>query len=122
LSTAAVASAYDVPEGKPPFDYVFDFTGEVRHDRSEAVSLPVHISILTFIVVDQIQINNTFTVARILALEAAKRNIKSYVRIQHPFYETSSKQPATEKDDIKPVDTIGIWWHETLRSLAAIEK
>jgi nucleoside-diphosphate-sugar epimerase len=102
--SAAVASAYDVPEGKPPFDYVFDFTGEVRHDRSEAI-----------------QINNTFTVARILALEAAKRNIKSYVRIQHPFYETSSKQPATEKDDIKPIDTIGIWWHETLRSLAAIE-
>lgn len=35
---AAVASAYDVAEGQPPFDYVFDFTGEVRHDRSEAVS------------------------------------------------------------------------------------
>lgn len=35
---AAVAAAYDVAEGKPPFDYVFDFTGEVRHDRNEAVS------------------------------------------------------------------------------------
>lgn len=61
-------------------------------------------------------------VARLLGLEAAKRNIKSYVRIQHPFYETSSKHPATEKDDIKPINTIGIWWHESLRALAAIEK
>ena len=45
LSTAAVASAFDVPEGKPSFDYVFDFTGEVRHDRSEAVSPLVHFSL-----------------------------------------------------------------------------
>lgn len=57
-----------------------------------------------------------------MGTEAAKRGVKAYVRIQHPFYETSSKHPAVEKDDIKPTDTIGIWWHESLRMLASIEK
>jgi len=69
----------------------------------------------------QIQIS-TIEVARFVALEAAKRGVKAYVRIQHPFYETSSKRPATEKDDIKPAETTGIWWHETLRTLAAIDE
>jgi len=36
---AAVAAAFDTLEGKPSFDYVFDFTGEVRLDRNEGVSL-----------------------------------------------------------------------------------
>jgi hypothetical protein len=57
----------------------------------------------------------------LLALEASKRKVKAYVRIQHPFYETSAKNIASEQDDIKPVETIGIWWHETLRMLASIE-
>ncbi|KAJ3515965.1 hypothetical protein NLJ89_g1421 [Agrocybe chaxingu] len=101
---AAIQSAFDPPEGKPAFDYVFDFTGEVRYDRSELI-----------------QINTTFGVARLLGLEAAKRKVKAYVRIQHPFYETSSKIAALEKDDIKPAETLGIWWHETLRMLASIQ-
>lgn len=57
-----------------------------------------------------------------IGLEAAKRNIKAYVRIQLPFYETSSKGSHEEKADIKPDGTIGIWWHESLRMLAAIEE
>lgn len=40
---AAVATAFDTPEGKPPFDYVFDFTGEVRLDRNELVSLQLRL-------------------------------------------------------------------------------
>ena len=44
------------------------------------------------------------------------------MRLQLPFYETSSKTPATEKDDVKPEDSIGTWWHETLRMLGALEK
>jgi len=54
-------------------------------------------------------------------LEASKRKVKAYVRIHHPFYETSTKTAASEQDDIKPVETMGIWWHETLRMLASIE-
>jgi len=57
-----------------------------------------------------------------IGLEAAKRKVKTYVRVQHPFYETVSKGSHSEKEDVKPVGTIGIWWHETLRMLAAIEE
>ncbi|KJA18608.1 hypothetical protein HYPSUDRAFT_69848 [Hypholoma sublateritium FD-334 SS-4] len=101
---AAIQSAFIPPEGRSAFDYVFDYTGEVRNDRSELI-----------------QINNTFAVARILGLEAVKHNVKAYVRVHHPFYETSSKHAASEKDDVKPVETMGIWWHESLRQLASIE-
>jgi hypothetical protein len=57
-----------------------------------------------------------------IALEAAKRKIKAYVRLQHPFYETSTKGSHDEKEDIKPNGVAGTWWHETLRMLAAIEE
>lgn len=57
-----------------------------------------------------------------IGMEAAKRKIKAYVRIQLPFYETSSKGSHEEKEDVKPDGTIGIWWHESLRMLAAIEE
>ena len=65
----------------------------------------------------QIQINATFNVARLLGLEAAKRKVKAYVRMQHPFFDTSNN----EKDDIKPTGSLGTWWHESMRVLASIE-
>ncbi|KAJ8519898.1 hypothetical protein ONZ45_g3222 [Pleurotus djamor] len=100
---AAVASAFDPPEGQAAYDYVFDCTGEVRVDRTEVI-----------------QIKTTCNIARLIGLEAAKRKVKAYVRLQLPFYETSSKNPSDEKQDVKPVGTVGTWWHETLRILAAI--
>lgn len=60
--------------------------------------------------------------ARIVGQEAARRNVKAYVRIQHPFYECKEKGKHDEKEDVKPDDTLGTWWHESLRALAAIEK
>lgn len=57
-----------------------------------------------------------------IGLEAAKRKVKAYIRLQLPFYETPSKGSHDEKVDIKPAGTIGTWWHETLRMLAAIEE
>jgi hypothetical protein len=71
--------------------------------------------------VKQVQITQTFNVARFIALEAAKRNVKAYVRLQHPFY-TSDKKPVEEKDDLKPEGVNGTWWHESLRAIAAIPK
>jgi len=68
-----------------------------------------------------IQINSTCHVARLIGLEAARRKVKAYIRVQHPFYETPSKGTHDEKEDPKPEGTAGIWWHETLRILAAIE-
>jgi hypothetical protein len=42
--------------------------------------------------------------------------------VTHPYYETSEKGSHDEKESVKPVGVRGIWWHETLRALAAIEK
>ena len=70
----------------------------------------------------QIQISTTCNVARMLGTEAAKRKVKAYVRLQLPFYETSTKGPFDEKQDPKPSGTAGTWWHETLRILANIEE
>jgi hypothetical protein len=70
----------------------------------------------------QIHINSTFNVSRLIGLEAAKRKVKAYVRPQPPFYTSPEKGSHDEKEDIKPVGSIGTWWHETLRALAAIEE
>ncbi|KIK24983.1 hypothetical protein PISMIDRAFT_23032 [Pisolithus microcarpus 441] len=99
---SAVASAFDSPTGKAPYAYVFDLSGEVNHDRGEVIAIKM-----------------TFTVARNIALEAAKRNVKAYVRLQQPVYETPDKGPFDEKEDVKPVKTLDIWWHETLRMVGA---
>ncbi|KAH8108153.1 hypothetical protein BXZ70DRAFT_997648 [Cristinia sonorae] len=101
---ATVASCFEPSEGQGPFDYVFDLTGEVQWDRPE-----------------EIQISRTFNVARILGGEAARRHVKAYVRIQHPFYECSEKGSHDEKENVKPDDVLGTWWHESLRALAAID-
>ncbi|CAL1704277.1 unnamed protein product [Somion occarium] len=100
----AVPACFDPAEGQEPYSYVFDLTGDINWERNH-----------------QIQIANTFNVARHVGLEAARRRVKAYVRLQHPFYECKEKGPADEKEDIKPDGTIGTWWHETLRMLASIE-
>jgi len=100
---ATVSSVFDPPEGLAPFSYVFDLTGELRWDRPA-----------------EVQISHTCNIARLIGTEAARREVKAYVRLQHPFY-TTDKTPAREKDDIKPEGTYGIWWHETLRILGAIK-
>ena len=70
----------------------------------------------------QVQITHTVDVARLLGQEAAKRNVKAYVRVTHPFYETPEKGTHDEKESIKPSGVRGVWWHEALRVLADIEK
>jgi hypothetical protein len=100
---SAVSSAFDPPEGVAPYSLVFDFTGEF-HTWS-----------------DTIIIGTTFNISLLLGLEAAKRKVKAFVRVTAPFYESHHKGPHSEKEDVKPVGTVGIWWHETLRALAAIE-
>jgi len=57
-----------------------------------------------------------------LGVEAAKRKVKAYVRVQQPFYETSAKHAASEADDVKPAEAMGVWWHESLRFLASIKE
>ena len=69
----------------------------------------------------QIQIKTTFNLARLVALEAAKWKVKAYVRLQHPFYECKEKGAHDEKENPKPDGVVGTWWHETMRTLGAIE-
>lgn len=104
IVSSAVASAFEPPAGQSSYDYVFDLTGEVNQDRGEVIA-----------------IETTFTVARNIALEAAKRNVKAYVRLQQPVYDTSDNGAVDEKEDVIPVRAVDIWWHETLRMLASIE-
>lgn len=59
--------------------------------------------------------------ARLIGEEAARRNVKAYVRLQQPWYECSEKGLHDEKEDVKPHGIIGTWWHESLRILGAIE-
>ena len=68
----------------------------------------------------QVQIKFTFSTSRHIALEAAKRGVRAYVRLQLPFYECKEKGAHDEKEDVKPEGVRGLWWHETLRMLASI--
>lgn len=126
LLLAIVSSAFDPPAGQDPYSIVFDLTGEVAHDRPEKVCLSVvfvtqrdviSLILCTF----KVQINHTCNVARLIGEEAARRNVKAYVRLQQPWYETPDKGSHEEKEEIKPQGVIGTWWHESLRILGAIE-
>ncbi|KAI0709040.1 hypothetical protein C8Q76DRAFT_799072 [Earliella scabrosa] len=101
---ATVASCFDPRPEQEPFDYVFDFTGEIQADRPEGI-----------------QIGHTFKIARLVGLEAAKRKVAAYVRIQHPFYQCKDSGSHDEKEEVKPEGVMGTWWHEALRALGAIE-
>ena len=68
----------------------------------------------------QVQIKTTFNVARLVGLEAARRGVRAYVRLQHPFYECKEKGDHAESEDAKPDGVLGTWWHEALRGLGAI--
>lgn len=69
---------------------------------------------------------NTATIAYYLGLEAAKRNVAAYVRVQPPYYECSAekrdKAAHSEKDNLKPEGTRGHWHHEALRLLGAMKE
>ncbi|KAF8321445.1 uncharacterized protein EI90DRAFT_3147090 [Cantharellus anzutake] len=113
-----VSSVFEPPSSgasELSWDIVFDFTGEIRYERS-----------------DDHHLQQTAKVAQLLGQEAAKRKVGAYVRITHPFYHTStSDKPSKEKDrakgltkeheGVKPASVRGYWWHEALRALAAIQ-
>lgn len=121
-----IPPVFEPPAGVPPYEYVFDFTGEVWSERSEEVrnrnSAPLPADILTLPYFrEQIIVNLTCLTAKLIGEEAARHKVKAYVRIHQPYYKTIGKGPQDEKGEIEPWGTIGIWWHETIRILAAIE-
>jgi len=99
-----VQAAFEPKEGQAPFDYVFDLTGEVRTERLE-----------------EIHIEHTFNLSRLCGLEAARRKVKAYVRLQQPCYDSPEKGIREEHEHQKPAKPWGRWWHETLRALASID-
>ncbi|PCH38678.1 hypothetical protein WOLCODRAFT_23505 [Wolfiporia cocos MD-104 SS10] len=103
---STVAGCFEPPAGSAPDarTYVFDLTGEIQWDRPEAV-----------------QIAHTLRVARLVGQEAARRGVAAYVRMMHPFYECKEKGAHDEKEDVRPDGVHGTWWHETLRTLGAID-
>lgn len=49
--TATVSKMFDPPEGRAPYSWVFDLSGEFRHDRSDVVRFcrfPTFVSLLSF--------------------------------------------------------------------------
>ena len=114
-----VSSVFEPPpssDGASSWDIVFDCSGEIRFERS-----------------DDHHLTQTAKVAQLLGKEAARRKVGAYVRLTHPFYNTStSDKPSKEKDrekglttenePVKPVSVRGYWWHEALRALAAIQE
>ena len=70
----------------------------------------------------QVQIQQTVNIARLLGEEAVRRGVKAYVRLTQAFYDTPEKGEHDEKEGVKPSGVRGVWWHETLRVLANIER
>ena len=120
LPPAIVSSSFDPPPGQEPYSLVFDFTGDVAYDRPEKVGFDAFIPHQKSHLL-QVQIKHTCNIARLIGEEAARRNVKAYVRLQQPWYETSDKGSHSEQHDYKPYGVIGTWWHESLRILGAIE-
>lgn len=123
---ATIAKVFEPPEGGKPFDYVFDCTGDTTFDRPNEVRAflqrlnPVRMANAIFIT--KIQRDHTAKLSYAIGLEAAKRNVKAYVRTIGPYYESSNDKPAEEKEELKPRGVRGQWWHEGLRMLAGIPK
>lgn len=95
--------SFEPPEGVESFSYVFDFTGQVHISRTSV----------------ELHIEQTASPAFFIGREAARRNVKAYVRLTPPFYQTTLEKVAHKEDEvIKPSDTAGTWYHEALRILA----
>ena len=86
---AMVQAVFEPEEGQTPFDYVFDLTGEVRTERLEEVLM--HFANYDHYWGDKIHVEHTFNISRLCALEAAKRKVKAYVRLQQPCYDCPEK-------------------------------
>ncbi|EJT98406.1 hypothetical protein DACRYDRAFT_24484 [Dacryopinax primogenitus] len=97
-------TVFDPPSNGRPWDLVFDFLGEVVFDTSERT-----------------QILQTYRASVNCGIEAARRGtVKAYVRLTWGFYHCTWDRLHTEDEMLEPDGVRGLWWHETLRSLAAI--
>jgi hypothetical protein len=71
----------------------------------------------------EVQISQTLKVSSLIANEAAKRQIKAYLRFLPSFYKTAdpnAKYVEQDPEGWKPMGTRGVWWHETIRTIGSI--
>ena len=71
---------------------------------------------------DQFHAEHTTLIAYNIGVEAAKRKIKAYIRVQNPYYDCAEKTKHPESAKLQPSGARGIWWHEALRLLASIKE
>jgi len=93
------------PNGRV-YDHVIDFSGNILYDRPSSV-----------------QIAHTFKVALTIAQEAAKRQVKAYIRILGPFYNHNDNQKRPKEEDEKgwrPWGKRGVWWLEMVRAIGSV--
>lgn len=72
--------------------------------------------------IPKIHISNTLQVVRLLGLEATKRKVKAYVKFVPAVYQSPDKGSHDEKEVLKPFGDLGIWVHESLRSLGNMKE
>jgi hypothetical protein len=88
-----------------PYTHIIDLTGETSFDSPPEVF-----------------ISQTLNVSLLIAREAARRSVKSYVRCSPSFYNHLEEKvyKETDVDGWKPFGDRGIWSHETARAVGSI--
>jgi hypothetical protein len=88
------------------YDYVFDLSGDIAHDRPSGI-----------------QIAHTFKVSLTIAQEAAQRKVKAYIRVLGSFYHCVDLKKRYKEDDPlgwKPWGKRGVWWLEMIRAVGSV--
>ncbi|PVF92151.1 hypothetical protein CPB86DRAFT_777526 [Serendipita vermifera] len=104
---AVVKECFDspAPDGQP-FTIIYDWTGNNIYSLSA-----------------EVQIAQTLKVSLPIANEAAKRQVKAYIRFLPSYYQVTdptAKYVEQDPEGWKPMGTRGVWWHETIRAIGSI--
>src|SRR4051812_21665866 len=71
----------------------------------------------------EIQVSNTFTISLSVARAAARRNVRTYLRMIGPFFaqaDPSKKFTEDDENGWKPDGPRGVWWMEMIRAMGSI--
>ncbi|EST06232.1 NAD(P)-binding domain protein [Kalmanozyma brasiliensis GHG001] len=100
-----LSKTYDIPNGGS-YDMVFDFTGEGIGQPE----LP-----------EEVLMERTAKLARSVAAESARRNVKAHVRDTITFLTVDvNAAPIKESDVVKPKTARAYWWYEAERAAASV--
>lgn len=101
----SLSTVYDHPHGGS-YDVVFDFTGE-------GIGQPD--------VPEEVLLERTAKLARSVATESLRRNVKAHIRDTVAFLTVDPNAPPARESDIpKPKTARAYWWYEAERSAASV--